>query len=160
MRNNPENRVGIFPTAYLNAGQWLWCWVPLASTGECLCRDTQPRSSFFLRSTDDAITHRTGRDRHTVTHKDAHLRSQTSVCLFCKVRQNQKSDTQKDRATDSNCEVTHLVDVTQASRSCQRADGARLCLVAIAHGHATSGTPRTILYTTLNTTIDILLHPC
>ena len=91
-------------------------------------------------------------DRQAQT--DTQSQTKTHTCIrrrvyacFARSDNKIKTDTQKDIATDSKCETNHLVDVTQASRSCQGADGARLPLFATAQGHAISGIPGTILYT-------------
>ncbi len=41
-------------------------------------------------------------------HTDTDLRMQTLINKDSMVRQNHKSDTQKDTGTDNNCDVSHL----------------------------------------------------
>lgn len=52
----------------------------------------------------------TDTDRQIWTHTLTHRRKPAqTLTKSCRVRQKHTTDTQKDRATDNCCEVTHLV---------------------------------------------------
>jgi len=87
-----------------------------------VCTFTQPRSSlqaghihvikslpeiWMMPLNTDTDTH-THAQIQTHMHTDTDLRMQTLINKDSMVRQNHKSDTQKDTGTDNNCAVSHL----------------------------------------------------
>ncbi len=137
--------------AYLDAGPWLWCWVPLASTDECslhvytaqiiIAGRSHSCNQVPSRDMDDAVKHR---HRHTHTHRYRHTCTQTLTCVcrhsLTRIPWSDKTINQTHRKTQgltTTVMCLTLREVTHATRSCQSVDGARHCLVDTAQGRAT-----------------------